>query len=85
MVETTTQGDITMNALAERFRKLPFAFLQEPEIETLAKEIEAGKLGNVIATLEQDIQTHEHCDNWIKAEHEGKVLNDLLEVWDGRS
>jgi hypothetical protein len=74
-----------MNALAERFRKLPFAFLQEPEIETLAKEIEAGLFSNAIAALDVDIETHEHCDNWIKAEHEGNVLNDLLEVWDGRS
>ena len=76
---------MTHAQIAERFRTLPFAFLQEPEIETLAKDIEAGKLGNVIATLEQDIQTHEHCDNWIKADHEGKVLNDLLELWDGVS
>ena len=76
---------MTHAQIAERFRTLPFAFLQEPEIENLAKEIEAGKLGNVIATLEQDISTHQHCDNWIKAEHEGKVLNDLLELWDGRS
>lgn len=74
-----------MNALAERFRKLPFAFLQEPEIDALAKEIEAGRLGNVIATLEQDISTHEHCDNWIKADHERNVLNDLLKIWDGKS
>jgi len=74
-----------MKHIADKFRKLPFAFLQEPEVETLALQIEAGKLGNVIATLEQDIQTHEHCDNWIKAEHEGKVLNDLLELWDGVS
>ena len=76
---------MTLTQIAERFRKLPFAFLQEPEIETLAKEIEAGKLGNVIAELNQDISTHQDCDNWIKAEHEGKVLNDLLDLWDGKS
>jgi len=74
-----------LTQIAERFRTLPFAFLQEPEIETLAKEIEAGKLGNAIAELNQDISTHQDCDNWIKAEHEGKVLNDLLDLWDGKS
>jgi hypothetical protein len=67
-----------MKSLADRFRKLPFAFLQEPEIETLAKEIEAGSFGNAIDALGSDIETHQHCDNWIKADHETKVLEELL-------
>jgi len=74
-----------MKHIADKFRKLPFAFLQEPEVETLALQIEAGKLANAISALSADIETHQHCDNWIKADHERKVLNDLLELWDGVS
>jgi hypothetical protein len=69
-----------MKHIADKFRKLPFAFLQEPEVETLAQQIEAGKLGNAISALSADIETHQHCDNWIKAEHEEKVLSELLAI-----
>jgi hypothetical protein len=40
-----------MKSLADRFRSLPFAFLQEPEVENLAKEIETGNFSNAIAAL----------------------------------
>jgi len=75
-----------LTGIAKRFLKLPFAFLQEPEIDGLGKDILAARrasdLSDVIERLSQDIQTHETCDNWGKAEHEREVLNDLLD-WDG--
>lgn len=75
-----------LTGIAKRFLKLPFAFLQEPEIDGLGKEILAARrssdLRNVIERLSQDVRTHENCDNWGKAEREREVLNDLLD-WDG--
>jgi hypothetical protein len=76
-----------LKEIADRFRKLPFAFLQEPEIDALADEIASARtiddLGNVVAKLSMDIETHRNCDNWSKANHEENVMSDLLD-WDGR-
>ena len=68
-----------MKEIAERFRNLPFAFLQEPEIENLALEIEAGNYHKAIETLSADIECHQHADNWIKADHEKKFVLSLIE------
>lgn len=75
-----------LGQIAKRFLKLPFAFLQEPEIDGLGKDILAARrasdLSYVIERLGQDVQTHETCDNWGKAQRGREVLDDLLD-WDG--
>jgi hypothetical protein len=75
-----------LKRIADRFRKLPFAFLQEPEIDALADDIASARktadLIDAVAKLSMDIETHRACDNWGKAEHEEEVLNDLQD-WDG--
>ena len=73
-----------LKEIADRFRKLPFAFLQEPEIDALANDIASARtiddLSNVVAKLSMDIETHQECDNWGKARHEEDLLNDLLDL-----
>jgi hypothetical protein len=54
--------------LAENFCKLPFAFSEEKDIRVLSNEILAGKFCNVIELLQQEIHTHQACDNWIKSD-----------------
>ena len=54
--------------LAENFCKLPFAFSEEKDIRVLSNEILSGKFRNVIELLEQEIHTHQACDNWIKSD-----------------
>ena len=60
--------------LAKAFLTLPFAFLAPPEISELADQIKLGHYGRAYLRLQSDIETHEVCDNWIKADVERKVL-----------
>lgn len=54
--------------LAENFGKLPFAFSEEKDIRVLSNEIRSGKFCNAIELLQQEISTHQDCDNWIKSD-----------------
>ena len=67
--------------LANRFRKLPFASICE-QIEPLAMEIEASKFANAMEILRQEIEVHQDCDNWIKADVLSKALREIRTVRD---
>jgi hypothetical protein len=64
-----------LSEIAARFRTLPFAFLEQPEIEQLAQQIEQGNIDRAIERLDEDIEVHQCCDNWIKADYEKEVRN----------
>jgi len=73
-----------LEKIADRFRKLPFASLERPEIDALARDIVSARntydLAKVIVRLSRDIMTHQYCDNWGKADLEAGVRNDLLDL-----
>jgi hypothetical protein len=67
----------TLENLAQRFRTMPFAFLETPEIEMLAKQIEANLFTKAYRRLEADMEVHIQADNFVKAQVEHKLLQYL--------
>ena len=80
----TTHSSTTasLDALAERFLRLPFSFITPEEAERLAGQIRQGQLGSAVDTLEQDIEVHEDCGNQIKANVEIEFHEELAQAWE---